>query len=785
MNTLKLALRNTFRRNSGNIIKILSLGVGFTIGLVLIAKIIFELSYDSCFPGNERIYKIYTNYSQEGEEMETYDNTSGAIAWGMKNEIPEVENATRYTPTWQEGIYTENRAYLLAEAILADENFFDVLYRPILIGNAKEIFQTPMQCLVSKTLAEKIGMKDIVGKTFTFEYPPVKPITIAGVFEDFPENSTIRFDVVISLKSISNYSWDGSENWIGNDRYRSYVKLALGVAPESLAEQVDAMFERNADREELEFMKNSGEKYEFSFMNIREIHKADMKTLLLLFGLLVAILLATSILNYVLVVISSLVGRTKEVAVHKCYGASGINITKLLFTETFIHLLMALIFSSVIILSLEDVIVKLLDTSLQALFAPQIMLMLALVCTLLLFVTGFLPAYLFSKIPVTAAFQKAREVHRKWKIVLIFTEVAATSFLVALLLMFALEYRKLIHENQGYSCENLLYVGRLDRNPATRNNIVQELQKMPEVQDISFCSRLPIGGTSGNYITEIGIEKTLFHIQDLYWVDENFLSIMEIPIVEGKGFVKGETGPNTMMVCESFVDKMAEFVGWKDGVVDKNISVSEHGEQTICGVFGNILTTSEDRRPIVIFYDPEGIKTPPSILLIKMHKITPEITANIYDIFRQFLPGQHIVVHNYKEEFRNNFAGLRTLSSEMLICSIVTLLIALAGLIGYIHNETNRRRAEIAIRKIHGATTNTIQGMFLKNILKPVLPAIIVGIATAVIVIQFLQQSFIEKVNISLFVYTLCAVCIASIILAVVSLNIYRAAARNPVENLE
>jgi putative ABC transport system permease protein len=284
-------------------------------------------------------------------------------------------------------------------------------------------------------------------------------------------------------------------------------------------------------------------------------------------------------------------------------------------------------------------------------------------------------------------------------------------------------------------------------------------------------------------IAEIGVEKTLFYINDFYWVDENFLSVMEIPIIAGKGFVKGETGNRVMMVCESFVDKMEEFAGWKDGVVDKSVLVSEHGEQTICGVFGNILASGDGTRPVAIFYDPEG--TRPSTLLMKMHHITPDGIGKMYDIFQQFVPGQNVVIRNYKEQFKNQFSYFKDLRNEMLVCSIVTLLIALTGLMGYIHNETNRRRSEIAIRKIHGATTNTIQGMFITNILKPVLPAILVGVIVSVIVKQILQQDFMDNVHISLFAYILCGVCIAAIILAVLSINIYRAAARNPVENLE
>jgi putative ABC transport system permease protein len=168
-----------------------------------------------------------------------------------------------------------------------------------------------------------------------------------------------------------------------------------------------------------------------------------------------------------------------------------------------------------------------------------------------------------------------------------------------------------------------------------------------------------------------------------------------------------------------------------------------------------------------------------------MHNITPEAISKMYDIFQQFVPGKHIVIHNYKDVFENQFLGLKNLRSELLICSIVTLLIALTGLIGYIHNETNRRRSEIAIRKIHGASTSSIQGLFLKNILIPVIPAIFVGIILALVATQFIQRYFTDSIHLSLFVYTLSAVCIAVVIFAVVSLNIYSAARRNPVENLE
>ena len=100
MRNITLARRNLFKRGQNNGIKILSLGVGLAVGLVLIAKIYFEQTYDTFYPDADRIYRIYGNYSMPGEEsgkpMLT-DYTSGGVAPGLKTEIPAIEAATRFT----------------------------------------------------------------------------------------------------------------------------------------------------------------------------------------------------------------------------------------------------------------------------------------------------------------------------------------------------------------------------------------------------------------------------------------------------------------------------------------------------------------------------------------------------------------------------------------------------------------------------------------------------------------------------------------------------------------
>ena len=55
MKNLNIALRSLFKKGRSNGIKILSLGVGLAMGLVLISKVCFERSFDKFYPDSDRI----------------------------------------------------------------------------------------------------------------------------------------------------------------------------------------------------------------------------------------------------------------------------------------------------------------------------------------------------------------------------------------------------------------------------------------------------------------------------------------------------------------------------------------------------------------------------------------------------------------------------------------------------------------------------------------------------------------------------------------------------------
>ena len=227
------------KKTSDKLIKILSLGIGLAIGIVLIAKVCFELSYDSFYKDIDRLYLIDTHYEQQGEKQD-FAQTSGAVAPGFKAEIPGVEEATRYTFHYSGNRYLdEDNNVINGSMVLADSCFFKVFDRPILAGDPAKVLAKPGCTMVSESFAKKLGgVSECIGKTIANEDDPQNRFVIEGVFEDFPANGNFHFDIIGSLEVLPAYTTD---NWNGNDRYFGFVKLQKGFDYKSLGDAIRKM----------------------------------------------------------------------------------------------------------------------------------------------------------------------------------------------------------------------------------------------------------------------------------------------------------------------------------------------------------------------------------------------------------------------------------------------------------------------------------------------------------------------------------------------------------------
>lgn len=623
MRNLNIALRSLFKKERHNMTKILSLGIGLAVALVLIAKICFERSFDSFYPDVERVYRLVEYGSMNGGDPFEFSQTPGAVAPAMKEEVPGIEAATRLTYVTGKGTRItagDKRRYLADNVLMADSCLFDVLPRPVLSGDPKKVLARPGYAMISRSLAERLGGIDRVeGEVLVPVDDPGSRWIVGGVFEDVPENSHLRYDILVSLEGMAEWS---RNNWVGNDRYLGYVRLAPGVTPEGLDPAIRRMIDKHIDSEE---MRKAGASLLFSMKPLREMHAgtSDVRNMFVMLTILASALLFTAMMNYILIALSSLAGRSKEIALHKSYGASGSDVLRLTMTETLLHMAVSMVLAIVLIFLCRGLIEDLLGVSPETLLLSEGAVVLLGVCAAVFLVTGLVPGILFARIPVTSAFRRSRESRRIWKLSLLFLQFAAAGLLVSLLIAIGRQHRFMLDSDPGYSFDRLAFCPVSGQDSATRVRIVEEIGKLPEVERVSSCSCLPLHGMAGNNIMLPGSDWECFNVADQYAVGGGFLDLMEIPLVDGRFFTEDVSGSTEIMVSRSFVERMKDFADWTDGPVGKMISITGHEpcDYTICGVYENYRIGSlngMDPRPSVLFYDSK----PSPMLLIKLRAVT-------------------------------------------------------------------------------------------------------------------------------------------------------------------
>ena len=775
------------KRKPDILIKVLSLGIGLAVGIVLIAKVFFELSYDSFYKDIDRVYTINTWISMQGEEKDYYQ-VSGAVAVGFMEEVPGVEVGTRTTYVFNGDTYLdENGNKLKATLVCADTCFFKVFDRPILAGDPVKALGKWGSVVVSRSFAEKLGdVQECIGKQIANEDMEGLKLTIEGVFEDFPKNGSLDYDILLSMET---YGKQSTDNWNGNDRYKGYVKLFPGVDPGNLSDGIRKMQEAHQPLAELEAR---GTQFKYFLKPFSKMHTSapEVRHTVILLSIVAALLILISLLNYILIVISSMVKRSKEVGVRKCYGAEGKHIYGMLTKEAAIHILLSLTLAAIIIFAGRSIVENLLGVPFTTLLVPQSIVAIGAVILFILIISIVVPAELYQRIPVYAALKNYTENSRNWKLGLLGVQVLINVFLVVMMLIIGRQYQKVSNADTGYDYKNLYYFDMYDGDRQALTRAHQTLRSLPEVTGVASAYNLPFQGSNGDNVYLPDDDRELFNIADQYECSDGFYDLMGIEFLEGRA----PRDSSEIVVDEKFVKKMAEFTDWSDGAVGKQVFVTGHersrnGEQsyfTISGVYksyiiGNL--TGVDPRPSALFYGEIGSMD--SWMPHVMFKAQPESLPKVKEALESVLEDREINIVSYEEQMRAAYDDSRKMRNTMAIGSVFSLLIALLGLIGFIRDESLRRSKEMAVRKINGATTRDILGVFATDILKLSAVAAILACIGAFIVARRWLEQFAEKVSLNPLYFIGGAVLVLAIVLGVVVLNCLRIARANPVESLK
>lgn len=802
MHTLKFAIRKLFAKGEHCLTRIISLSAGLGFGTLLLSEVFYYYSYDSFYPDAERIYIVNENYNPDKsamDKLETHPRVSGAIGPELKAEVPGIESATRLNSIGRLVFYSKDNRNYKADFVLADEHLFEVLPRPMLEGKPEEILKTPMTCIVSSEIAAKIG-GNVVGETIEIKNYPGKMIRIGGIFEKIPENTNYSFDIAISMVSTSKFTWDGTKNWIGNDRYYTCVKLQKGISPESLAPAVRKMQEKHQNIEEVE--KKNGIRLNYSFESIRKAfpNRKEVKNPIFVLSSIAIIVLFVSIMNYMLLTLSLMANRTKLTAILKCYGAEKRSLQKMIFTENSLIFVLSLAAGFVLILIVKPLAEVQVGHSLEATLNAYVIIPVLFILTGLMLSVGYFSGHIFTRIPVTAVFRNYRRKTLQWKKALLSVQFMGAASILAVLTVVSMQYGKMKNADHGYVVNDVYYGSASGMQAHKIQTVINELKAMPEVKNVGLAFNLPIEGASGNNVYSPDGEKELFNVADFYHIDDSYFPILEIPVISGQAFEEGVTASNSIMISRKGEELLMLNNGWKNGAVGKDIEISEHNangiSNRISGIFSDIIVGTiydTDIRPSVFFYWPrekfiesfERYPNYPPLILIKMlpGKNT-DIVKKITDIFNRAMVRNEAEIRSLAEVQENRYQPQKGLRNAIYAGSSIILLITLVGLLGYMNDEISRNRKNLAVRKINGATVNDIIRIFIRDIAVLLIPCTIIGLTGAWYIASRWLQNFSIKISLEWWIFVLPGLCICIFIGIISILSCRNAARQNPVESL-
>lgn len=778
-NYLKVTFRSLLRSGFYSFINVAGLAVGLASCLLILLYVQHQLSYNNFNEQGSRIYRVVEDQHYSNGYSISVDATPGPLAPALKEEIPQVENATRLSWNLDQNLFVDGRAYQ-SNGNYVDPAFLEMFTVEILSGSTKAL-EDVSSIAVSERLAFILfGTTDVLGKTLSVENE--EEVRITAVFKNMPANSSLQFDFLLPYALFyKNNGW--LESW-GNNGIRTFVLLNKEADVEQTRAAIKNMLiEKEAQANTYLYLQPLEDMHLYSDFK-GGVNVSGRIILVRLFAGIALFLLIIACINFMNLSTARSIRRSREVGVRKALGAFREQLVVQFLSESTLICLVAALFALILAQLAMPLFNSLTGFQLSIPFTDPGFLLLFLGLVLFTgFVAGSYPALMLSAFNTIEVLKgkgsqtKGGVLFRKGLVVFQFF-ISIVLIVGTLVVSQQIDYMK--NKDLGLSVENVLMLPVNNELKAHFNAFQTELGQQPGVVAVTATSQNPlqIGNNSADvdWAGKSDDDKILF--QKLH-TDAEFAETFQVKLLEGRNF-----RPYTLADTTGFIlnETAVRLMGLDKAVGTKITAFGVKG--TIIGVVQDFHTSSvrNSMEPVIITLDPESCYH----AFIKLGELpSADLLGAVEGVYKKYSPSYPFAHTLLKDNYQNMYSTDTLIGKLTAYFSGLAIAISCLGLFGLAAYTTEQRRKEIGVRKVLGASVAEIIILLSGSFTKWVGIAFVLAAPLSWWLMSMYLNNFAYRVEVSVFTILLAGFLAFVLALLTVSFLSLKAARMNPALTLK
>ncbi len=806
---LKMAWRNLSKRKANTLINVFGLSTGMAVCILLLLFIRDEKSFDSFHENKDRVYRVVLERIYPGRST-FYSFIPASIGEAINTEFPEVKQSTRVFNNGGGNTLIKIGDTLFEEknVLLADSNFFSVFTAAPLAGNLTTALEKPNNIVLNETTAKKYfgGVQSAIGKTLKVEEDP---FTVSAIVKDWPSNSHMDFNVLISSNT---FFQNAPKNYI-NFSAHTYLLLKENSSSSALESKLPLIIEKYVSGEiektfgqTFDQFKSAGNGYRYFLQPLPGIHlgsnlEGELKPngnerAVSVFLLIAIFILVIACINFINLSTARSAERAREVGIRKTFGSERRSLVTQFLVESIMISFISLLIALIMVLALMPLYNNLTDKHLSPaiIFSPLPVILMILMSLVIGLFAGIYPAFVLSSFKPIFVLKGRLQTGRHGiglRNALVVFQFGISVILIICTLVVNQQMEYVTGNNLGYKKDLVLVVERTDLLRENRDAFKDEVLKIAGIKTISGNSSLPGGN---NYF---GVSFQKQGTRDSYTgrgllTDENYAQTLSLELVKGRYFSKSfSTDTLSLVLNESAVKAMGiegDPIGARLTTNDGPFNAPD-GNQYVYTVIGvvkdfHFQNLHEKIAPLFISHVRKLTPNDPSMAMKLDAANYQAAITGIEKSWKKFVGDIPFHYSFLDENVAAMYAAEATTRKIFTVFSVLAIIIACMGLLGLISYTIQLRIKEIGIRKVLGASVSQILWLLGRNFLRVIVIAGIVAIPVSLLLMTKWLQGFEYRVNISpwTFIFALLsAIVVAGI---TIGLQAIKAAWSNPVKSL-